>query len=248
LNWRYSGCEGLLENGDKGAEIATSPSPSYKQALIHRVADLTLTDQGTATGKVVVAFGGLEAVIRRQEGNKTDSEGRKKLLEDELRSWLPGGTEVALKSTPAWDKTTDMLVAQFDVSGPLALGAGKRWIVPLHVFEVNDKPRFSAAQRTGAIYFDFPTREVDEVHLTLPPNLEVESLPPSDQAKLAYALYSANQKLDGAHAIQANRDLAMADFAFAATDYKDLKGFYDKVKADDDQPLVLKSAAHAQGN
>jgi hypothetical protein len=248
LNWHYLGTQGLRQNRDKGADIASSPSPSYKQATLQRVANLTLSEQGTFEGTIAVGFDGLEAMSRRQEGNKTDAEGRKKMLQDEVRSWLPGGSEVALINEPIWDKTIDVLVARFKVSGPLALGAGKRWIVPVHVFEVNDKPRFSAAQRIGAICFDYPSREIDEVHITLPPNLEVESLPPHEEVKLSYALYVADQKPEGPHGIVATRDLAMADFAFPSPEYKDLKGFYDKVKAADDQPLVLRSPAHAQGN
>jgi hypothetical protein len=30
--------------------------------------------------------------------------------------------------------------------------------------------------------------------------------------------------------------------------YKDIKDFYDKVKAGDDQQVILKAAAHAAGN
>ena len=246
LSWHYGASKGLRQNGDKGADIAESGYSTYMQAVIQRVAELTLTDQGIAQGTVVVGFGGLEAMLRRQEGNHTDAEGRKKMLEDELRSWLPGGTDVALTNQPAWDKTSDSLVAQFKVSGPLALSAGKRWIIPVHVFEVNEKPMFASAQRINAVYFDYPSREQDEVHITLPPNAEIESLPPADKEKLDYALYITDQKREGKNGILSTRDLAMAGFAFAPTDYKDLKGFYDKVKAGDDQPAVLKSAPYAQ--
>jgi hypothetical protein len=246
LSWHYAGCQGLRQNGDKGADIAETPSTTYKQAIIQRVANLKLNDQGIAEGTVVIGFSGLEALIRRQEGNKTDAEGRKKMLEDEVRSWLPGGTEVTLNNDPTWDKTTDQMIARFAVSGPLALSAGKRWIVPVHVFEVNDKPRFSAAQRTNPIYFDYPSREIDEVHIALPPSIEVESLPPSTHAKMEYALYATDQKSEGSNGIVATRDLAMAGFVFTAAEYKDIKGFYDQVKAGDDQPLVLKGASHAQ--
>jgi len=248
LSWHYAGCQGLRQNGDKGADIAETSSSTYKQAIIQRVANLKLTEQGTAEGTVVVGFSGLEAMVRRQEGNQTDAEGRKKMLEDEVRSWLPGGTEVTLSNDPAWDKTTDLMVARFTVSGPLVLSAGKRWIVPVHVFEVNDKPRFSAAQRTNPIYFDYPSRELDEVHIALPPNTEVESLPPGAHAKVDYALYATDQKPEGSNGIIATRDLAMAGFVFTAADYKDIKSFYDQVKAGDDQPLVLKNSSHAQTN
>jgi hypothetical protein len=248
VNWHYSGSSGLRQTGDKGAEIADSASPTYPQAIIKRVAKLKLTEQGTMEGVVGVGYSGLEAMIRRREGNHTDAEGRKKMLEDEMRGLVPGGTEVTLTNSPDWDKTESMLVAQFNVSGPLATGAGKRWIVPVHVFEVNQKALFSSAERTNAIFFDYPSREIDEVHIILPSNLELESLPPGDQAKFAYGLCTTEHKQEGAKGILATRDYALSTIVFTAQEYKDLKGFYDKVKTQDDQPAILKGAGHAEGN
>ena len=125
LSWHYGASKGLRQNGDKGADIAESGYSTYMQAVIQRVAELTLTDQGIAQGTVVVGFGGLEAMLRRQEGNHTDAEGRKKMLEDELRSWLPGGTDVALTNQPAWDKTSDSLVAAIQSLRPARAQRGK---------------------------------------------------------------------------------------------------------------------------
>ena len=245
LSWHYSGSRGLRQN-DKDVEISTSDEPNYKQALIKRVAKLSLTDQGTMQGSVAVGYIGLEGMIRRREGNLTDAEGRKKMLEEEMRSWLPGGTEVTLSNSPDWDSTETMLVAQFRVSGPLALSAGKRWIVSAHVFQAAEKPLFSSAERTNIIYFDFPSREIDEVHITVPPDVTVENLPPEADAKVDYAIYQAQESREG-QGILATRDLAMAGYAFEAKGYKTLKDFYDKVKAGDDEPVVLTSS-HAQGN
>jgi hypothetical protein len=193
-----------------------------------------------------VGFFGLEAVERRQQGGKTDAEGRKKLLEDEVRSWLPADSEVTLTNAPDWEATEGRLGAAFKISAPLAVGAGKRWIVPAHIFQVNERPRFSASQRTNAIYFDYLSREIDEVHVTLPPELEVESMPPNDNLRLDYALYKTSQKQEAGNTMMAVRDLTIGGIAFPSTMYKEIKGFFDKVKAGDDQPLVAKAAAHAE--
>jgi hypothetical protein len=96
------------------------------------------------------------------------------------------------------------------------------------------------------IYFWYPTREIDEVHLTLPSGLEVESLPPNDTVKLDYALFKTGQKQESANSIAVHRDLVMAGVAFPVTAYPDLKTFYDKVRAGDDQQLVVKASAHAE--
>jgi hypothetical protein len=246
MDWRYSNVRGLRQREGKGTEIAQSGLPNYNQAMIQRMARLRMTPDGKAEGSLKVGFYGLEAMELRRVGGKTDAEGRKKLLEDAVKRWLPADSDATLVNIPEWDDTESRLATEFKISCPLAAGAGKRWIVPLHLFQVNDKPRFSASDRTNAIYFDYLSREIDEVHLALPPELEVESLPPNDNVRLDYALYTTTQKQESGNSVMAIRDLTVGGLAFPPNMYKEVKGFFDKVKAGDDQPAVAKAAAHAE--
>lgn len=247
LNWRYTNSKGLRQ-GAKGAEFAETPLPSYNQARTERVARVKLLDDGTVDGTVILAFFGLEAMNRRQEGARTDEEGRKKMLENELRSWLPGGADVTLTKPPAWDKTEQPLAAEFKITSPLAVSGGKRWLLSSHIFQVNQKAVFSSAQRNNPVYFIYPTREIDEVHITLPANAEIESLPANDTVKLDYALYRSEHKREEANTVFAVRDLVMGGLAFPVDEYKDLKGFYDKVKAHDDEQVLIKGSQNVAGN
>jgi len=245
LDWRYAGSKGVRQNPGKGTEIADSPLAEYTQAVILRGARVQMTDDGKIEGTLKAGFYGLEAMQRRQRANATDTEGRKKMLEDEVRSWLPGNSDVELIGTPNWDETEPHLATEFKISSPLAIGAGRRWLVPIHIFQVNEKPVFSASNRVNPIYFWYLTREVDEVHITLPSSFEIESLPSDDNVKLGYALYATTQKKESANTMMARRDLVMGGLAFPPNVYKELKDFYDKVKAGDDQQMILKGSAHA---
>ena len=245
-DWRYSGSKGLRQSASKGTEIAEAPISDYSKAMILRSAQVTLTDEGKVEGTVKVGYYGLEAMSRRQKANATDAEGRKQMLEDEMRGWLPGNSDVTLVGTPNWDDTEPHLATEFKISSPLAVGAGKRVLIPVHIFQVNEKPVFSASIRVNLIYFWYLTRQVDEVHITLPPSFEVESLPADDHVKLDYALYSTTQKQESSDSIMARRDLIMGGLVFPPGMYKELKGFYEKVKAADDQQMILKGPAHAQ--
>ena len=247
-DWRYSSLQGLRQSEGKGAEIKDTPLNSYAQAMITRFARIKVSDEGRAEGNLGVAYYGLEAMDRRQQGGKTDDEGRKKLLEDEIKSWLPGDSEVSLTGSPKWDKTEEPLIASFSIKCPIMINAGKRALIPLHPFQFNSGPRFSAAERVNAVYFYYPSREIDEIHMTLPANVQVENLPANDTKKLEYALYLTEQKPEGVNGIYVKRDLVMAGMAFPVTMYSEVKGFYDKVKAGDDQEVVLKAATHAAGN
>jgi hypothetical protein len=143
-----------------------------------------------------------------------------------------------MKRSPTWRRSS--------TSSPLATGAGKRWLIPVHIFQVNAKPVFPASERVNPVYLWYRSREIDEVHITLPAALEVESLPPNDSVKLDYALYATVQKQESANTIMARRDVVMGGIAFPPNIYKEIKGFYDKVKAGDDQEMIAKGAAHAE--
>lgn len=247
-DWRYSSLQGLRQAEGKGAEIKETPLNNYNQAMVTRLARIKVNDEGRAEGSLGVAYYGLEAMDRRQQGGKTDDEGRKKLLEDEVKSWLPGDSEVSLTKPPEWDKTETPLIATFSIKCPIMINAGKRALIPLHPFQFSGRPRFSAAQRVNGVYFYYPSREIDEIHLTLPASVQVENLPANDLQKLEYALYKTEQKPEGANGIQVIRDLVMAGMAFPVAMYPEVKGFYDKVKAGDDQEVVLKAATHAAAN
>jgi hypothetical protein len=204
------------------------------------MANVSLDEHGRLTGTVNLVFKGIEAMTHRQQGGKTDAEGRKKMMEDELRKILPGDTEVVLLGTPDWDASEAPLIVSFRISGPFAVAAGKRLMVMQHLFQVSEKPQFPSAARSNAICFQAPWQEADEVHITIPAGMEVESLAPDDTVKLGYAVYKVQQKQEAPNKIFSRRDFVMGQGLFTPDQYKEVKGFFDKVKADDNQPALVR--------
>ena len=239
LDWRFSAVGGLKLN-TKGADFGETPYPTYKQSVTTRMADLSLDTNGTARGKIVLVFKGMSAMLKRQEGGKTDADGRKKILEDDLRSELPGNSEVHLTNSPDWQTVESPLIAEFKVSFPFAVLSGKRLLVQQHLFQVSAKNRFPSAKRVNPVYFSYPWQEADEVHITVPAGVEVESLAPDDEIKLQYAVYMTKQKQESPGRLFSRRDMIMAENVVLPNQYTELKNFFDKVKAADDQPALLK--------
>jgi hypothetical protein len=247
-DWRYSGSRGIRQNAAKGTELGESPVLTPNFAMIQRLGKLTLASDGKMEGTLTVGFYGLEAMNRRQSGGKTDAEGRKKQMEDEVKTWLPGEAQVTMTKVPRWDAAETPLAAEFKISAPYATNAGKRWLIAPHAFQMNQKPMFAPALRSNPIYLYYPSREIDEIHITLPPNTEVESLPQANTVQLDFAIYTTAQKMESANTIVSNRDIGNAGYLFPASVYKEVKDFYDKVKAGDDQQVVLKASSHAGTN
>lgn len=244
LDWRYSGVQGLRQS-PKGADITETSAPQYTQSVITRLARISLDEHGVASGTVSLMFKGSTAMNLRQDGGRTDAEGRKKLLEDEARSVLPGDNQISLSNSPDWDDAEAPLVAQFHVTFPFAVAAGKRLMLQQQLFQVNERSRFPANERKNAVYFHLPWQEADEVHITIPAGMEVESLAPDDMVKLPYAVYKVQHKKEAANMIFTRRDFIMGQGIFLPNEYKDIKTFFDKVKADDDQPALVRFSQSA---
>jgi len=244
LDWRYTGVQGLRQS-PKGASLDQTPMPAYTQSLTTRLARVALDEHGMATGTVSLMFKGATAMTLRQEGGRTDAEGRKKLLEDRVREILPGNSQVSLSNSPDWDNAENPLIVQFHVSFPFAIAAGKRLMLQQQLFQVNEKSRFPATDRKNAIYFHLPWQEADEVHITIPAGMEVESLAPDDMIKLPYAVYKVQHKKEAPNVIFTRRDFIMGNEVFLPTEYKEIKGFFDKVKSDDDQPALVRLSQSA---
>jgi hypothetical protein len=208
------------------------------------MADLSIDAKGAAQGKIVLLRRGISAMVRRQEAGKTDSDGRKKMLEDELRSILPGNSEVTLTNAPDWDNAEAPLVAEFKVSFPFAVVSGKRLLLQQHLFQIDSRNLFPSTKRVNAVYFRYPWQEADEVHITVPSGMEVESLAPDEVVKLPYALYQTRQKQESPGRLFSRRDLIVSQPVVLPAQYGEVKDFFDKVKAGDDQPALLKAGAN----
>jgi hypothetical protein len=242
LDWRHTMSGGYRQTDNKPDFVQTS-SPSYKDANIGRIARLNIKPDYTVEGPMRVVYSGFYAAMRRQSAAKTDAEGRKKELEDEVKSWLPKDSEVKLISTPNWNDVESDLAAEFRISASIASNAGKRVLFPAHAFHFAQPAMFPHASRVNGVYLYYPSRETDDISFTVPPTLTVESMPQKDTVQLPYAIYRAEYSGKGNN-ISILRDVANNEFIFSKEHYPEIKGFYDKVKAGDEQQIILRSAAN----
>jgi hypothetical protein len=247
LRWQYTSSTALRQLPGKGAGLADTPLPQVADATTKRVGRFRLTEDGQLEGSLIVVWSGREALSRRLEGARTDATGREKILLDEVKGWLPSNAEVTLSKQQAWDDAEKSLIAEFKIVTPALTNAGKRVLLPLDVLQFGRKPVFTHAERQHSIIYRYPSREVDELHIALPANLAVESLPANQSVDLPYAMYRATRGRSG-NEIVVGRDFAVAILFVQLDKYKEVKEFYDKVKEGDDQQAVLRGAVNATGN
>ena len=245
LYWPHSDTAGVRETGS-GIDLGRTPMPEYTSAVTKRVARLTLGDDGKAEGIVAVAYFGQEAIAHRIEGAKTDDVGRVKILEDEMKSLLPGNAEVTLTKQPDWTTSTACSrTTRFRLQSWSRVGSA--FCSQRTSLSYRQAAMFSHNDRQYPIYLEYPSRVIDDIRIKLPESLQVESLPPGENDRVEYALYKVDRKQEKNELI-ITRDFAINTFVFQPSQYKALKTFYDKIKESDEQQALLKQVAHVAQN
>jgi transglutaminase superfamily protein len=244
VRWMRTGTA-AMDMADPGGLFAT-PGANNESAIMNRSATVALRPDGSLKGDLYVSYTGGEALERRLSALDTDEAGRKKELEEEVKNWLPAHAKVQLTASDGWEKEYEPLTATFEIDLPeFASVAGKRLLVPVTLFQQNKKKRaFKDGPRKYPIYYHYPFTEEDHVTLQLPDGYSAESLIQPLAAKLPYARFTTTATAAGTR-VQMERSLAFNGIFFQPNHYDELKDFFNKVQAGDDQQIVLQATASA---
>lgn len=242
LPWAETGVQGLKLDKEGGTWVTTS-LPAASDSAIRRTAELKLTDDGSLEGKLVVTFGGLEALRRRIEERDEDDEQRKKVLEDEVKEYVPAAIDVALTNKPDWKSSSDTLVCEFNLKVPgWVAGAGRKALFSAGLFAAPEKQVFEKADRVHPIYFDFPSERDDAVNITLPTGWQISSLPKpilNDGKLVLYSLKVEGESGKLRITRRVNVDLLLLPPKF----YPTLRSFFQSVRTGDETQIVLQPGA-----
>lgn len=242
LHWKHAFTGGVRQV-DGGTQISESGGLAYKESQVLRIAELTLNSDGQLHGVIRMTFTGNEALRWRQHILRNDEEQAKKDFEEELQKEMPAGVVVKTDHFIGPTDYDHALMAIVNVSGSLGTATGKRVFLPGTFFEANAKPLFVHAKRENPVDLHFPYLVRDTVTLTLPAGFTVESVPKDADIPLPnFADYVARYK--GTDTVYAySRILAVANILYQSKEYPQLKEFFGKTSAQDQQQTVLHVAA-----
>jgi hypothetical protein len=247
LPWSETAVPGLKLDKEGGSWVTTS-LPESTVSKIERKADLRLTDDGTLEGKVTITFTGLEAVYRRVEQRNEDEASRKKFLEDQLKEYIPVGIDAELTNKPDWASSNEKLVAEYEMKVPgWASGAGRRAMLPVGLFSATEKHLFDHTQRVHPIYFEFPFQKADDVTIELPLGWQVSSTPKAVNQDAKAILYTMKAEEDKG-TLRLTRGLVVNMILVDPKSYPTLRNFFQMVRTDDEQQIVLQPQGAAARN
>ncbi len=238
LPWMESGVLGLKLDKEGGKWITTS-LPDSDASHIERKGDLKLAEDGSLEGKLTVTWTGLEGMWRRTEQRNQDETSRKKFLEDDVKESITLGSEVELASQPDWKNSGMPLSAEFTLKVPgFASSAGRKVLLPASMFSANEKHMFEHSDRVYPVYFAYPFKKLDDITIDLPLGWKVTTMPKPIDHDAKAAEFKLNVE-DQKGVLHIRRELRM-DVTIAPKDvYPALRGFYQVVRTEDEQQIML---------
>ena len=244
LAWVHAFTGGLRET-DTGTDVAMTNALSYKDTHTTRIADLKVDETGVGAGSVVMTYTGSEAWAWRQDALRGDETSLKESLRTHLERLLPGGMEIKVNNVENLTDYEQPLKVTYEVKGAIGSSTGKRLLVVGDLFEANTTPRFPEAKRELPIDMKYPTSMQDVVRLALPASMTLESSPTTASHELkGSAVYGMTVATTPGY-ITIRRNLTLGKTFVGSETYNDLKDFYGKFEARDQEAIVLTRSAVA---
>jgi hypothetical protein len=241
LDWRLTGSKGLRQIKGGETKLDLVPPPDPRKAAIIRGAQLEMDQEGNIKGTLTVVYQGQEALSLRVGGMDEDEAAHKKDVEDLAKRWFPVASEVKLEELSDWDNFNQAIKAKFSIEmANFGSSMGSRLLVPGNLFANSYKRSFDHEKRKWPVYFNYPYVALDQVVIKLPKGVAIESIPEKKTEKQDFAYYIIDRKKVGQGYLRYDRTLMVGGIIFKDTDYPDLRKFFGKLKADDEQQVLLK--------
>lgn len=245
LAWQHTFLEGLRETDD-GTAFGQTDGDGYKFNHTSRVANLTMSDDGTVSGTVQVRFSGAAGAEWRQTALEGDAQGLNKSLEKYLEKMLPSTVDVKVDQIANVDDYEQPLVVSYTIKGAVGTPMGKRLMVPADLFVAHEAAMFPQEKRELAVYFRYPEYMQDAVRIFLPASMTVEATPDKGHVVFMNRGVSNETVETSPKYVTTRRDFVMAEFLVLPKDYGTLRTFYSQTEAKDREPIVLKTGAPVQ--
>jgi len=248
VHWRHSGAGGIRKQDQGIAQFATPFLPYSANAIIRR-AELTLSPNGEVTGKLKFSMIGQDALHWRQRALRVDEDTLKKDFDEWLRSQVPAGTEAHLTGFSNLDNPNADLNASATVVGTPGSAMGKRILLPGSFFTTSEDRAFiEQPNRLQPVDMHYALQVKDGVLYHLPAGFGLETTGPTASVPWpSYAVFQMKSTATG-NDLSVTATLARAFTFLQPEEYGQLRDFYQKVAAADQQQLVLHMTDAPKGN
>jgi hypothetical protein len=248
LNWRHSSAGGIRQAASNRAVDTTPPQP-YPENKTSRIGDVTVDAHGAVTASFRVVMTGQEALRWRQAALRNDQDEVKKRFDRWLETMVPEGVEAHIDSFVGLDDPDGTLIAFVKAQGNIGAATSKRLLLPGFFFETRGAHPFVAEEkRQQSVDIHYGDVLSDQITYHLPDGFSVEAAPQDAKTTWPDHAIFVNKTVPAPGRITIARILARSFTFVKPEEYQDLRGFYQKIAASDQQQLVLAAAPAPKGN
>lgn len=248
LHWAHAGAGGVRLDGSNKVETFITPLQTNTDNNILHLGTLKLTAQGAVSGTLKVAFIGQRAIELRQLGIKSGPGAVKEEINKVIAAQVPNGIQAKVDHVVYLEDFSKQLLAVLDVSGSYRKNVEGHLIVPQLFFKAQEENPFPADKlRELPIDMRYPAQEQEQITYVLPAGYTLKENPQDTNFRWEEnAAYQLRTKVAGG-SITDVRVLARGFTVLEAKDYEQVRDFYKKVIATDQQELVLTGSSSPTG-
>jgi hypothetical protein len=248
LSWRHSGASGVRQSPD-GHDAIRTPFQNYKSNSLTRIGDIAVDEHGSANGTIRFIITGQEALHWRQQALLNDLDEVKKQFDRSLESIVPAGVEAHIDHFLALDDPDANLMAFVNIKGTLGAATSRRLLLPGFFFQSSGhQPFIGRETRLVPVDMHFGEQVTDQVTYHTPPGFTVEGTPQDSKVAWQDHAVLVTKTVTAPGSVTVARTFGRAFTVIEPNEYQDLRGFYQKVAAADQQQLVLTVSAAQKGN
>jgi hypothetical protein len=248
VHWRHSGAGGIRQ-ADKGIAPWATPLLPYTANTTIRRAELTVGADGLVTGKLKFTMSGQEALYWRQRALRVDGETLKKDFDEWVKREVPAGADAQFTGFTNLDNPNADLNATATVIGKPGSTMGKRILLPGSFFTINEDRVFvEQPDRKLEVDMHYAKQVKDGVLYHLPPGYGLETTGPTASVPWPGSATFVMKSTATGNDLSVMTTLARAFTILQPEEYGQLRDFYQKVAAADQQQLVLHATEAPKGN
>ncbi len=237
--WNATDATYIRSSGEPG-KFATIPLDPPERTLTRRAFDLRLDGDGGLTGTASLTCTGQEALDLRLEYLGIDDSEMRKGLAEKMSSILPAGGKASVRTVENMTQSEDEIRIEFEIAVPgVTTTAGDRLIMPLVPYRVGWRDSFRHAGRAGSVYFPYLLRESDDILITVPEGLKIETVPAASRCERTFSRYSLAAEVDDGARFHIRREMTILKNQVLPDQYPVLKSFFDQARIGDDGQVVL---------
>jgi hypothetical protein len=247
VHWRHLNT-GVRQTAN-GHSFTSSDFQPYTANTLLRIGTVNIDEHGVITGDFRFDMVGQEALDWRQAALRYDLDEVKKQFDRHLESIVPDGVQAHLDRFVGIDDPDAKLQAFVKVQGTLGTATSKRLLLPGFFFQTRGHlPFVNQDKRLEPVDMHYADHVTDQVTFNLPASLAVEGAPQDNKIPWPEHAVFINKSVLAPGKVTIARSLAQAFVVLLPKEYQDLRGFYQKVAAVDQQQLVLTSTPQQKGN